>query len=99
LRKLSKVGKAASFATFLEIIFMTALGYWLVRFFEWNHADSIFLGAMLAISSTTIILKALEELGMKKKKFAQLIFGILILEDIFAIAILALLSTISITGS
>ncbi|WP_075065065.1 cation:proton antiporter [Candidatus Berkiella aquae] len=99
LRKLSKVGKAASFATFLEIILMTALGYWLGRFFQWNHADSIFLGAMLAISSTTIILKALEELGMKKKKFAQLIFGILILEDIFAIAILALLSTISITGS
>ncbi len=99
LHKLSKVGKSAAIATFLEIILMTTLGYWLGRFFGWNYADSIFLGAMLAISSTTIILKALEELGMKKKKFAHLIFGILILEDIFAIAILALLSTISITGS
>lgn len=99
LHKLSKVGKSAAIATFLEIIMMTALGYWVGQFFGWNYADSIFLGAMLAISSTTIILKALEDLGMKKKKFAYLIFGILILEDIFAIAILALLSTISITGS
>jgi CPA2 family monovalent cation:H+ antiporter-2 len=99
LRKLSKVGKPAAVATLLEIIAMTGLGYAIGRFFHWSQTDSIFLGAMLAISSTTIILKALEELGLKHKKFAQLIFGILILEDIFAIAILALLSTISITGS
>lgn len=99
LRKLSKVGKPASIATLLEIIAMTGLGYWVGRFFNWSETDSIFLGAMLAISSTTIILKALEELDMKREKFAQLIFGILILEDVFAIAILALLSTISITGS
>lgn len=99
LRKLSKVGKPAAIATLLEIIAMTGLGYGVGRFFNWSQTDSIFLGAMLAISSTTIILKALEELGLKHKKFAQLIFGILILEDVFAIAILALLSTISITGS
>lgn len=99
LSKLSKVGKAASVATLLEIVVMTAMGYWVGRLFGWSQTDAIFLGAMLAISSTTIILKALEELGLKQKKFAQLIFGILILEDIFAIAILALLSTISITGS
>ncbi|MGE3320158.1 MAG: cation:proton antiporter [Candidatus Berkiella sp.] len=99
LRKLSKVGKPASIATLLEIIAMTGLGYWVGRLFNWSETDAIFLGAMLAISSTTIILKALEELNMKHKKFAQLIFGILILEDVFAIAILALLSTISITGS
>lgn len=99
LRKLSSVGKPASIATLLEIIAMTGLGYWVGRLFNWSQNDSIFLGAMLAISSTTIILKALEELNMKHKKFAQLIFGILILEDVFAIAILALLSTISITGS
>lgn len=99
LRKLSKVGKSASIATLLEIIVMTGLGYAVGRFMHWSQTDSIFLGAMLAISSTTIILKALEELGLKHKKFSQLIFGILILEDVFAIAILALLSTISITGS
>lgn len=99
LSKLSKVGKSASVATLMEIVVMTGMGYWVGRLFGWSQTDSIFLGAMLAISSTTIILKALEELGLKQKKFAQLIFGILILEDIFAIAILAFLSTISITGS
>jgi len=99
LRKLSRVGKPAAVATLLEIIVMTGLGYGVGRLFQWSQTDSIFLGAMLAISSTTIILKALEELDLKHQKFAQLIFGILILEDIFAIAILALLSTISITGS
>ncbi len=99
LSKLSKVGKSASVATLMEIVVMTGMGYWVGRLFGWSQTDSIFLGAMLAISSTTIILKALEELGLKHKKFAQLIFGILILEDIFAIAILAFLSTISITGS
>jgi CPA2 family monovalent cation:H+ antiporter-2 len=61
--------------------------------------DSVFLGAMLAISSTTIIVKALDELGMKRERFAQLIFGILIVEDILAIGMIALLSGIAISGS
>ena len=54
---------------------------------------------MLSISSTTIIVKALAELGKVKERFAQLIFGILIIEDILAIAMIALLSGIAMTGS
>jgi len=99
LHKLGKVGVAASVAALAEIVLMIWLGYGIGRFFHWATLDSIFLGAILAISSTTIIIKALDELGMKKESFAQLIFGILILEDIFAIVILALLSNIASTGS
>lgn len=97
--KLSKVGASAFVAAFLEIVLMIWLGYTIGQFFKWTFVDSIFLGAILAISSTTIIVKALDELGLKKEKFSQLIFGILIIEDIFAILILAFLSSLAITGS
>lgn len=99
LHKLSKVGFAAVVAAFAEIVLMMWFGYEIGRLFHWSAIDAIFLGAILAISSTTIIVKALEELGLKRESFAQLIFGILIVEDIFAIAILALLSGIAVTGS
>lgn len=99
LRQLSKVGGTAFIAASLEIAFMTGIGYGLGRVFGWGTMDSLFLGAILSISSTTIIIKALEELGMTRDKFAELIFGILIVEDILAIAMLALLSGVATTGS
>lgn len=99
IRKLMRVGTAALIAAVAEIIVMIFIGYEIGRFFGWRFMDSIFLGAMLAISSTTIIIKALDELGMKRERFAQLIFGILIIEDILAIGILAILSSIAISGS
>lgn len=99
LRKLFKVGATAFVAALSEIVLMIWIGYEIGRWFGWNSMDSLFLGAMLAISSTTIIVKALSELGMKGEEFAQLIFGILIVEDILAIAMLVLLSGIAQTGS
>ena len=60
--------------------------------------DSVFLGAILSISSTTIIIKALEGLGKTRERFASLIFGILIVEDILAIVLIALLSGFARTG-
>mgnify|MGYP002403081514 CR=1 FL=1 len=97
--KLFRVGAAAFVAALAEITFMILIGYEIGRFFGWRPIDSLFLGAMLAISSTTIIIKALEELGKKKEEFSQLIFGILIIEDILAIGMLVLLSSIAVTGS
>jgi CPA2 family monovalent cation:H+ antiporter-2 len=94
LRKLMKVGIPALAAAVLEISVMIWIGYEIGGFFHWNSVDSLFLGAMLAISSTTIIIKTLNDLSLTKERFAQLIFGILIIEDILAIAILALLSSI-----
>jgi CPA2 family monovalent cation:H+ antiporter-2 len=98
LRKLFKVGATAFIAAFLEIILMIWIGYEIGRWFDWNTMDSLFLGAILAISSTTIV-KALNDLKMKNERFAQLIFGVLIVEDILGIGIIALLSSIAVSGT
>lgn len=99
LRKLFKVGATAFIAAFMEITLMIWIGYEIGRWFHWNTMDSLFLGAILAISSTTIIVKALNDLKMKNERFAQLIFGVLIVEDILGIGIIALLSSIAVSGS
>ncbi len=99
LRKLFKVGATAFIAAFLEIILMVWIGYEIGRWFDWSTMDSLFLGAILAISSTTIIVKALNDLKMKDQRFAQLIFGVLIVEDILGIGIIALLSSIAVSGT
>ncbi|MDR5171077.1 cation:proton antiporter [Methylobacillus flagellatus] len=98
LRKLRAVGATAVVAALVEIVVMVWLGYEIGSYFGWKSMDSIFLGAMLAISSTTIIVKALDELNMKHERFAQMIFGVLIVEDILGIGIIALLSGIAATG-
>jgi CPA2 family monovalent cation:H+ antiporter-2 len=98
LRKLKEVGNAAFIAASIEIIIMIWAGYELGQLFGWSKMDSIFLGAIISISSTTIIIKALESQGKKNEKFAQLVFGILIIQDILAILIIALLSGFVTTG-
>ena len=99
LRKLFKVGATAFIAAFLEIVLMIWIGFEIGRWFGWNTMDTLFLGAILAISSTTIIVKALNDLKMKNERFAQLIFGVLIVEDILGIGIIALLSGIAVSGT
>ena len=98
LRKLAKVGATAFVAAIAQIVLLIWAGYEIGRFFNWSSMDSIFLGAMMAISSTTITVKALEELGLKKEKFAHLIYGILIVEDIAAISLIVMLTGIATTG-
>lgn len=99
LRKLSKVGGTALLAALLEIFAMGWVGYELGQVFGWSQTDSLFLGAMLSMSSTTIIIKVLGDMGLMRERFSQLIFGILIIEDILGIAMIALLSGIAMTGS
>lgn len=99
LRKLKQVGASAFIAAFLEILLMAWLGYETGRLFGWSKMDSIFLGGILSISSTTIIVKVLAELGKTKEAFGRLIFGILVIEDILGIAMIALLSGLAITGT
>jgi CPA2 family monovalent cation:H+ antiporter-2 len=96
-KKLAQVGGSSSVSAFVEAIGMSALGYGVGQLLGWSTMDSVYLGAALAVSSTTIILKAVEELGLKKKKFAGLVFGILIVEDLITIAILVLLTTLSVS--
>ncbi|SIT40275.1 Sodium/hydrogen exchanger [Paraburkholderia ribeironis] len=98
LRKLFKVGATAIVAALSEIVLMVWIGYEIGSAFGWSQMDALFLGAILAISSTTIIVKALSDLGLKRERFAQLVFGILIVEDILGIAMLVLLTGIAQTG-
>lgn len=97
-RKLLSVGATAFVAATLEIVLMGWLGYEIGSAFGWKPMDSLFLGAILSISSTTIIVKALADLRLSGEKFADLIFGILIVEDILAIAMIAMLSGVAVTG-
>ena len=99
LRNLAAVGATAFVAAAMEILLMLLIGYATGRMFGWGRMDSIFLGAILSISSTTIITKALVDLGLMKERFATLIFGILVVEDVLAIAMIAVLSGVAKTGS
>lgn len=96
--KLLKVGRIAVVVALIEVVVMVLLGYLAGRAFGWSAMDALFLGAILSMSSTTIIIKALQDLGMTHRPFAQIIFGTLIVEDIIAIAMLALISTATAVG-
>ncbi|ATL47843.1 sodium:proton antiporter [Chitinophaga caeni] len=96
-KKLVKVGGSASISAIVEVAVMLVLGYVTGRFMGWSSMDSIFLGGILSISSTTIIIRAFDELGVKNQLFARLVFGILVVEDLVAILLLVLLSTLAIS--
>lgn len=96
-KKLTKVGGTASITAVFEAASMLGFGYITGKLMGWSTIDSIYLGAILSISSTTIIIRAFEELGVKHKKFASLVFGVLIVEDLIAILLLVLLTTISVS--
>lgn len=96
-KKLMRVGGSASITAFVEILFITILGYFIGKWMGWSTMDSLFLGGMLASSSTTIIIKAFDELGLKTKQFARVVFGVLVVEDIVVILLMVLLSTVAVT--
>lgn len=96
-KKLMRVGGAASITAFVEIAFITVGGYFAGRWMGWSVMDSLFLGGMLASSSTTIIIRAFDELGVKTKQYARIVFGVLVVEDIVVILLMVLLSTIAVT--
>jgi CPA2 family monovalent cation:H+ antiporter-2 len=96
-KKLVKVGGASSIMAFVEVVVMLLLGYVTGKLLGWSTMDSIFLGGILSISSTTIIIRAFEELGVKSQRFAGLVFGVLIVEDLVAILLLVLLSTLAVS--
>lgn len=93
-QKLTRVGMPAAITGSVEVILMIFLGYGIGKALGWPHYDALFLGAALSISSTTIIVKAIDELNLRTKRFAELIFAILIVEDLLAILLLVALSTI-----
>ena len=97
-KKLLHVGVPSSITAIFEIVAMATLGFISGRLFDWSIIDSLFLGGILAISSTAIIVRTLHESGMKGRGFVEFVFGILIIEDLVAILLLVLLSTIALTN-
>ena len=96
--KLKSVGNTAFIATAVEIGGMLGVGYVAGSLLGWSHMDSIFLGGMLAMSSTTIIIKAFEDLKLKGQRFTEMVFGVLIVEDIAGIIMMVMLSTLAAAG-
>src|SRR6185312_2622209 len=92
--KLARVGFSASITGVIEVILMILIGFVAGKLIGWSSYTSLFLGAAIAISSSTIIVKALEELGLMKRRFAELIFGISIVDDLLAILLLVFLTTL-----
>ncbi|GAB3910017.1 cation:proton antiporter [Larkinella knui] len=97
IKKLVKVGGTASMTGVIEISAMILLGYLTGVCLGWSTMDSIFLGGIVCISSTTIIIRAFDELGIKTQQFAGIVFGILVIEDIVAVLLLVLLSTLAVS--
>ncbi|MDR2947645.1 MAG: cation:proton antiporter [Prevotella sp.] len=102
-KKLMDVGGKASIATLINLGSMIIIGYLAGQIFisnlieGWTSMDSIYLGCMLSMSSTTIIIKAFNDMGLQKKKFAGIVFGMLIVEDLAAIVMMVLLSTFAVS--
>lgn len=96
-KKIVKVGGAAIIAACTIIFCMILLGVAVGTGFGWQRMDCIFLGGMIAMSSTTIIYKAFDDLGMRKKQFTGLVLSVLILEDILAIVLMVMLSTMAVS--
>lgn len=96
-KKLVQTGRSATITAVFEVIFMLVSGFIFGQIMGWNQIDSLYLGGILSISSTAIIIRAFDELGLKSQKFVSLVFGVLIIEDIVAILLLVLLSTVAIS--
>ena len=98
-KKILKMGMAPIIASLTIIFCMASLGMFVGHTFGWSKMDCIFLGGMLAMSSTTIIYKAFNDLGLTQQRFAGLVMSVLILEDILAIVMMVMLGAIADGGN
>lgn len=96
-KKLMKVGGTAVIGAITIVIGMMTVGYTTGLSLGWGHMNSLFLGGMLSMSSTTIIFKAFDDMGLRNQRFAGVVFGILVVEDLFAVLLMVLLSTLAVS--
>ncbi len=96
-KKLIKIGGVAVITALTEVVLTMTLGYGVGKILGWNTINSLFLGGILAIASTTIIIRAFDELGVRNQKFAGIVTGVLVIEDIVAVLLMVLLSTMAIS--
>lgn len=98
-KKLLNVGGSAVVTALIIVMGMMGLGFSIGHLLGFTHINSLFLGGMLSMSSTTIIIKAFTDLNLRQKKFASLVFAVLIVEDLFAVLMMVILSSIAINNS
>ena len=98
-KKLVNSGGSAVVTALVIITGMMCVGFGMGRLMGFNSINSLFLGGMLSMSSTTIIIKAFNDMGLRQKKFASLVLAVLIVEDLFAVLMMVLLSSIAINKS
>ena len=96
-KKLMNIGGTAMISALTIVGAMMMLGYITGLSLGWGHMNSLFLGGMLSMSSTTIIFKAFDDMGLRNQRFAGVVFGILVVEDLFAVVLMVLLSTLAVS--
>lgn len=96
-KKLKKVGGTVGITALTELVTMCIVGFFLGKLLGWSQMDSIFLGAMLAISSTMIIAKAFDDMKLGREKFAGNVIGELVVEDLEAVLLMVILSTLAVS--
>ncbi|MBO4658926.1 MAG: cation:proton antiporter [Prevotella sp.] len=96
-KKILKMGTAPIIAACTIILAMMLVGAFTGHAFGWKQMDCIYLGGMLAMSSTTIIFKAIDDMGLRQQRFASLVLSVLIIEDILAIVLMVMLSTLAVS--
>lgn len=95
-KKLKKVGGPGAIMVLTELIIMFSIGFLVGKLFGWQKMNCIFLGCMLSISSTSIIVKAFDDLKLKNQKFTADVIGALVVEDLVAVILMVILSTLSV---
>lgn len=96
-KKLMKVGGTAIIGAITVVSGMLLVGYATGLALGWGHMNALFLGGMLSMSSTTIIFKAFDDMGLRNRRFAGVVLGILVVEDLFAVLMMVLLSTLAVS--
>ena len=96
-KKLKKVGGTVGLTALTELVTMCVVGFTLGKLLGWSKMDSIFLGAMLSISSTTIIAKAFDDMKLHREKFSGNVIGELVVEDLEAVLLMVILSTLAVS--
>ena len=98
-KKLMNVGGSAVVTALIIVIGMMSGGFAIGHLLGFSHINSLFLGGMLSMSSTTIIIKAFTDMNLRAKKFASMVFAVLIVEDLFAMLMMVILSSIAVNNS
>ena len=94
-KKLIQMGSTALIAASVIVVGMMSTGFLLGRMLGWNEMNALFLGGMMCMSSTTIVFKALDDMGLRSQKFAKVCFSILVVEDVFAVILMVILTSIA----